>query len=85
MHGKPPVLWARRTHLAQNTGKYYYTRLGPTFEARFSIRVLALLTGTNMPISAISDFCGFGSGDALRELFHARMGMSMREFRAKTR
>ena len=48
-------------------------------------RVLAFLTGTDMPISAISDFCGFGSGDALRELFHARMGMSMREFRAKTR
>ena len=48
-------------------------------------RVLTLLTGTDTPISAISDFCGFGSGDALRELFHARMGMSMREFRAKTR
>ena len=48
-------------------------------------RVLALLTGTDMPLSAIADFSGFGSGDALRELFHARMGMSMREFRAKTR
>ena len=33
----------------------------------------------------LSDFSGFGSGDALRELFHARMGMSMREFRAKAR
>ena len=48
-------------------------------------RVLALLTGTDMPLTAISDFSGFGSGDALRELFHARMGMSMREFRAKNR
>ncbi|MBR4611324.1 MAG: hypothetical protein IKO40_01275 [Kiritimatiellae bacterium] len=33
----------------------------------------------------LSDFSGFGSGDALRELFHACMGMSMREFRAKAR
>lgn len=45
-------------------------------------RVCSLLAETDMPISAISDFCGFGSGHALRELFRDRLGMSMRTFRA---
>ena len=45
-------------------------------------RVCSLLAETDMPVSAISDFCGFGCGHALRELFHDRLGMSMREFRA---
>ena len=45
-------------------------------------RVCSLLAETDMPVSAISDFCGFGSGHALRELFRDRLGMSMRTFRA---
>lgn len=48
-------------------------------------RVCSLLAETDMPISAISDFCGFGSGHALRELFRDRLGMSMRAFRANRR
>ncbi|MBR0056284.1 MAG: AraC family transcriptional regulator, partial [Kiritimatiellae bacterium] len=36
-------------------------------------------------IDAIADFCGFGSGRALRDHFRSHMKMSMREFRARNR
>ena len=48
-------------------------------------RVCTLLATTDMPIEAISDFCGFNSGRSLREHFLSRMKMSLREFREKNR
>ena len=41
--------------------------------------------GTDTAIDAIADFCGFGSGRALRTLFLRVMGVSMKEFREKSR
>ena len=46
-------------------------------------KVCALLAGTDTAIDAIADFCGFGSGRALRTLFLRTMGVSMKEFRGK--
>lgn len=48
-------------------------------------KVCTLLAQTDTAIEAISDFCGFGSGRALRDLFLARFKMSMREYRARSR
>ncbi len=48
-------------------------------------RVCTLLATTDMPIEAISDFCGFNSGRSLREHFLSRMKTSLREFRARNR
>ena len=48
-------------------------------------RVRTLLAETDTPVEAIADLCGFGSGRALRDLFRARMGCSMREYRARNR
>lgn len=48
-------------------------------------RVCTLLATTDMPIEAISDFCGFNSGRSLREHFLSHMKMSLREFRDKNR
>jgi len=42
-----------------------------------------LLKGTDKPVSAIADFCGYRTGSALRHIFLARTGMSMREWRAR--
>ena len=44
-----------------------------------------LLSRTDTSIEAIADFCGFGSGRALRTLFLARFKMSMREYRKRSR
>ena len=44
-------------------------------------RVFALLSGTDMEIGAIADFCGFGSGVELRHVFRARTGKSLRQWR----
>ena len=44
-----------------------------------------LLKGTDKPVSAIADFCGYRTGSALRHIFLARTGMSMREWRARNR
>lgn len=44
-------------------------------------KALALLGGTDTPIGAIADFCGFGSGVELRRVFRAHTGMSMRQWR----
>ena len=48
-------------------------------------KVCTLLSQTDTAISAIADFCGFGSGRALRDLFRARFKMSMREYRMRSR
>ena len=48
-------------------------------------KACTLLAATDTSIEAIADFCGFGSGSALRGHFHSRMKMSMREFRARNR
>ena len=45
--------------------------------------VLAQLSRPEFPISAISDFCGFGCDSELRKLFRKRMGVSMRRWRAE--
>ena len=44
-------------------------------------KVQEMLAGTDIPVSAISDFCGFGSDRALRKFFRSREGMSMTEWR----
>ena len=44
-------------------------------------KVETLLADTDTAIGAIADFCGFGSDVELRQVFHARTGMSMREWR----
>ncbi len=44
-------------------------------------KALALLGGTDTPIGAIADFCGFGSGVELRRVFRAHTGMSLRQWR----
>lgn len=44
-------------------------------------KAFALLSDSNIAISAIADFCGFGCGYDLRRLFHRRTGMSMRKWR----
>lgn len=44
-------------------------------------KVLTLLARTDTPISAISDFCGFGSAVELRRLFLDRFQTSMRQWR----
>jgi LacI family transcriptional regulator len=48
-------------------------------------KVETLLAGTDTAIGAIADFCGFGSEVELRQIFHARTGMSMREWRKRNR
>ncbi|MBR3086585.1 MAG: substrate-binding domain-containing protein [Kiritimatiellae bacterium] len=48
-------------------------------------KVCTLLAQTDTTIEAIADFCGFGSGRALRDLFRARFKMSMREYRMRSR
>lgn len=48
-------------------------------------KVCTLLSQTDTAIEAIADFCGFGSGRALRDLFRARFKMSMREYRMLAR
>ncbi len=48
-------------------------------------KVETLLAGTDTAIGAIADFCGFGSEVELRQLFRARTGMSMREWRKRNR
>ena len=44
-------------------------------------RVLAMLARSDTPISAISDFCGFGTHAELRRIFADRFGTSMRQWR----
>ena len=44
-------------------------------------KAFALLSDSNIAISAIADFCGFGCGYDLRRLFRRRTGMSMRKWR----
>ena len=44
-------------------------------------KTFALLSGTETPIGAIADFCGFGSGVELRRVFRAHTGMSLRQWR----
>ena len=48
-------------------------------------KVETLLAGTDTPIGAIADFCGFGSEVELRQIFRIRTGMSMREWRKRNR
>ena len=48
-------------------------------------KVETLLAGNDTAIGAIADFCGFGSEVELRQLFRARTGMSMREWRKRNR
>ena len=48
-------------------------------------RVFTLLRDTEKPIGAIAAFCGYGSDIALRWAFRTRVGMSMREWRARNR
>lgn len=48
------------------------------FENAFS-----LLKSTDTPVSAIADFCGYRTASALRHIFLARTGTSMRAWRAK--
>ncbi len=48
-------------------------------------KVETLLVGTDTAIGAIADFCGFGSEVELRQVFRARTGMSMREWRKRNR
>ncbi len=48
-------------------------------------KVETLLSDTDTSIGAIADFCGFGSEVELRQLFRARTGMSMREWRKRNR
>ena len=48
-------------------------------------KVETLLAGTDTAIRAIADFCGFGSEVELRQIFRARTGMSMREWRKRNR
>lgn len=48
-------------------------------------KACTLLSQTDTAISAIADFCGFGSGRAMRDLFRARFKMSMREYRMRSR
>ncbi len=48
-------------------------------------KVETLLAGTDTAIGAIADFCGFGSKVELRQIFRARTGMSMREWRKRNR
>lgn len=48
-------------------------------------KACALLASTDTAVGAIADFCGFGSPRALRAHFLSRIGMSMREFRARNR
>ena len=48
-------------------------------------KVETLLAGTDAAIGAIADFCGFGSEVELRQIFRARTGMSMREWRKRNR
>ncbi len=43
--------------------------------------VLDLLSRPGMSITAIADFCGFGTQRGLRKLFRSRFGMSMEEWR----
>ena len=47
-------------------------------------RACTLLAATDTSIDAIADFCGFGSPRSLRAHFLKHIGMSMREFRART-
>lgn len=44
-------------------------------------RAFNILAGTDVPVSAVSDFCGFGSYQELDRLFRARCGVSMSEWR----
>ncbi len=46
-------------------------------------KVLSLLSGTDTPVGAIADMCGFGSAVELRQIFRARTGISMTEWRAR--
>jgi LacI family transcriptional regulator len=46
-------------------------------------RVCDLLTQTDIAIDAIWSYCGFRSERTLRQLFTARFGMSMREWRKR--
>ena len=48
-------------------------------------KACTLLAATDTSIDAIADFCGFGSGRALRDHFRSHMKMSMREFRDRNR
>ena len=48
-------------------------------------RVLTLLSNTNTPFGVISDMCGFGSEVELRQVFKARFGVSMTQWRSQHR
>ena len=48
-------------------------------------KACALLAGTDTPVGAIADFCGFRSYWALDDLFRSRFGTGMRAWRAKNR
>jgi LacI family transcriptional regulator len=48
-------------------------------------KVCTLLAQTDTPVKAIADFCGFGAGSTLRDLFRARFKMSMRDYRRLNR
>jgi len=48
-------------------------------------RVFSLLAGTELPLGVIADMCGFGSAVELRQIFKARTGQSMTEWRARRR
>ena len=42
-----------------------------------------LLAGTDVPVGAVADFCGFGCYQELDRLFRSRCGMSMSEWRRR--
>ncbi len=44
-------------------------------------KVFCLLAGSEMPLGAIADFCGYKSSETLRRLFLRRTGVSMGEWR----
>ena len=48
-------------------------------------RVFSLLAGTDLPLGVIADMCGFGSAVELRQIFKARTGQSMTEWRTRRR
>lgn len=48
-------------------------------------KACTLLSQTDVAISAIAGLCGFRTDIALRKLFRLRMGMSMKEWRARNR
>ena len=48
-------------------------------------RAKQLLANGNLPLKAISDFCGFGHPNSLRKFFRKATGMSMSDWRLRQR